>query len=166
VPCSAPKCHPIREREHNRGDILCMLLYSTRSDCRRQLLFNCVVLALAFHQGQSSHSAYSQAAFQNVSHSGNIGDESMQAFSYSHCDTHHRRPVSLLTWKFSQKQCATPTRDCLPTRVGIPHLGVSCYQGLSEPWAYHLLELPQRREVLVREHQSAAAGFDNDMRGT
>ena len=34
-----------------------------------------------------------------------------------------------------------------------------------EHWAYHLLELPQRREVLVREHQSAATGFDNDMRG-
>ena len=31
--------------------------------------------------------------------------------------------------------------------------------------AYHLLELSQRREVLVREHQAAAAGFDNDMRG-
>ena len=31
--------------------------------------------------------------------------------------------------------------------------------------AYHLLELPQRREVLVRKHQSATAGFDNDMRG-
>jgi hypothetical protein len=34
-----------------------------------------------------------------------------------------------------------------------------------EPWAYHLLELPQRREVLVRKRQSTAAGFDNDMRG-
>src|SRR5262245_9619499 len=38
-------------------------------------------------------------------------------------------------------------------------------QRLSEHWAYHLLELSQRREVLVRKYQSAAAGFDNDMRG-
>src|SRR5262245_19180987 len=38
-------------------------------------------------------------------------------------------------------------------------------QRLSEHWAYHFLELPQRRKVLVRKHQAAAAGFDNDMRG-
>jgi hypothetical protein len=43
---------------------------------------------------------------------------------------------------------------------------MSRQQGLSEHCTYRLLELPQRRQVLVREHQSAAAGFDNDMRGT
>src|SRR5262245_55916258 len=36
---------------------------------------------------------------------------------------------------------------------------------LAESWAYYLLELPQRCQVLVRKHQAAAAGFDNDMRG-
>ena len=90
----------------------------------------------------------------------------MQAFSHLHCDTYYRKTVSLLTWqKFSQKPCATPTRDRLPARVGPPRPGVSCQQGLSKHWAYHVLELSQRRDVLVREHQAAAAGFDNDMRG-
>ena len=45
------------------------------------------------------------------------------------------------------------------------NLSVNAPQRLSYHWAYHLLELPQRREVLVGKHQSAAAGFDNDMRG-
>src|SRR5262245_14066052 len=36
---------------------------------------------------------------------------------------------------------------------------------LAEPWAYYLLELPQRCQVLVRKPQAVAAGFDNDVGG-
>ena len=47
-------------QKHSRGDIWFMSLYSTRSDCRRQLLFNRVALALVLHQEQSSRSDHGQ----------------------------------------------------------------------------------------------------------
>ena len=80
----------------------------------------------------------------------------MQAVPHIPYDPYHRRPVSSLTWqKSGQKQWATLTRDCLPARVGTLPL-----PRLSYHWAYRLLELPQRCEVLVRKLQAAATGFD------
>jgi hypothetical protein len=43
-------------QKHSKGDVWFMSLYSTRSDCRRQLLFNRVALELVLHQEQSSRS--------------------------------------------------------------------------------------------------------------
>jgi hypothetical protein len=42
-------------------------------------------------------------------------------------------------------------------------VALACLDG--EHRAYDLMKLPQHREVLVRKHQAATAGFDNDMRG-
>ena len=43
--------------------------------------------------------------------------------------------------------------------------GQAAIARLAYNWTYDLLELLQRRKVLVGKHQSAATGFDNDMRG-
>jgi hypothetical protein len=67
-------------------------------------------------------------------------------------------PGAIDAW-FVSTPSLKPKTLSAPGSSGLPS------PGLSEPWAYYLVELPQRCEVLVRKHQAAAAGFDNDMRG-
>jgi len=47
---SIPKYYLIWKRPHTKGDIFFTLLYSTRSDCRRQPFFNCLAWRLLYHQ--------------------------------------------------------------------------------------------------------------------
>jgi hypothetical protein len=73
-------------------------------------------------------------------------------------------------WRSSMTSPLTSASQTLKSFVmkhtaACDRLLIQSLERLSEPWAYNLLELPQRREMLVREHQSAAAGFNNDMRG-
>ena len=128
---STPKCHFIWDRstaEATSG--LCgytVHAATAEGNCFSiALLWRLCCIRSSLHVATTANSSCAKQFLI----SGNIGNKSMQAFSPIPCDTYHRQPVSLLTWqKFSQKQCAAPTRDCQPARVGTPRPGVSCSRG-------------------------------------